>query len=119
MAFLSRMTRSFMLEQLNQEYVVTARVKGLSGAGVVWHAFRNIGVQLTTIIVLSYGGLLDGAVLTETVFSWPGFGQYLTTGLMNGDMNVVMACVVLVGTVFVTLNMVADTLYRLLDPRTR
>jgi peptide/nickel transport system permease protein len=119
MAFLSRMTRSFMLEQLNQEYVVTARVKGLSKGGVVWHAFRNIAVQLLTIVILSYGGLLDGAVLTETVFSWPGFGQYLTAGLMNGDMNVVLTCVVLVGAVFVTMNLVADTLYRVLDPRMR
>jgi peptide/nickel transport system permease protein len=119
MAFLSRMTRSFMLEQLNQEYVITARVKGLSRLKVVHHAFRNIQVQLVTIIILSYGGLLDGAVLTETVFAWPGFGQYLTAGLMNGDMNAVLACVLLVGILFVSLNLIADALYRVLDPRTR
>ena len=119
MAFISRMTRSFMLEQLNQEYVITARVKGLSRGKVIYHAFRNIKVQLITIIILSYGGLLDGAVLTETVFAWPGFGQYLTAGLMNSDMNAVLACVLLVGIVFVSLNLLADALYRLLDPRTR
>jgi peptide/nickel transport system permease protein len=119
MAFISRMTRSFMLEQLSQEYIITAKVKGLSRAQVVYHAFRNIKVQLVTIIILSYGGLLDGAVLTETVFAWPGFGQYLTTGLMNSDMNAVLACVLLVGVTFVTLNLLADALYRVLDPRTR
>jgi len=119
MAFISRMTRSFMLEQLSQEYVITARVKGLSRMQVVHHAFRNIKVQLLTIIILSYGGLLDGAVLTETVFAWPGFGQYLTAGLMNNDMNAVLACVLLVGVIFVSLNLFADALYRVLDPRTR
>ena len=119
MAYLSRMTRSFMLEQLGQEYVTAARVKGLSEWRVTMHAFRNIAVQLLTIVVLAYGGLLDGAVLTETVFGWPGFGQYLTTGLLAGDMNVVLTCTLLVGVVFLTLNLVADVLYRVLDPRTR
>ncbi len=119
MAYLSRMTRSFMLEQLGQEYVTTARIKGLSGWGVTLHAFRNIGVQLVTIIVLAYGGLLDGAVLTETVFGWPGFGQYLTSGLLAGDMNVVLTCTLLVGTIFLVLNLLSDALYRTLDPRTR
>lgn len=119
MAYLSRMTRSFMLDQLNQEYVTAARIKGLSEWRVTMHAFKNIGVQLLTVVVLAYGGLLDGAVLTETVFGWPGFGQYLTAGLMAGDMNVVLAGTLLVGLVFVTLNLVSDVLYRVLDPRTR
>jgi len=119
MAYLSRMTRSFMLDQLNQEYVTAARIKGLSEWRVTLHAFKNIGVQLLTVIVLAYGGLLDGAVLTETVFGWPGFGQYLTTGLLAGDMNVVLTGTLLVGLIFVTLNLVSDVLYRVLDPRTR
>ena len=119
MAYLSRMTRSFMLEQLSQEYVTTARIKGLSRFGVTMHAFRNIAVQLVTVIVLAYGGLLDGAVLTETVFGWPGFGQYLTSGLLAGDMNVVLTGTLLVGVIFLTLNLVSDVLYRTLDPRTR
>jgi peptide/nickel transport system permease protein len=118
-AYLSRMTRSFMLEQLAQEYVTTARIKGLSEWRVTMHAFRNIGVQLLTIIVLAYGGLLDGAVLTETVFGWPGFGQYLTTGLLAGDMNVVLTCTLLVGIIFLALNLASDVIYRALDPRTR
>lgn len=120
MAYISRMTRSFMLEQLGQEYVIAARVKGLSRARVIWrHAFRNILVQLITVIALAYAFLLEGAVLTETVFAWPGFGRYLTAGLLAGDMNAVLPCVLIVGVIFVALNLLADLLYRLLDPRTR
>jgi peptide/nickel transport system permease protein len=120
MAYLSRMTRSFMLDQLGQEYVIAARVKGLSRWQVVRrHAFRNILVQLITIIALAYAFLLEGAVLTETVFAWPGFGRYLTSGLLAGDMNAVLTCVLIVGTVFVALNLLSDLLYRLMDPRTR
>jgi peptide/nickel transport system permease protein len=120
MAYLSRMTRSFMLEQLSQEYIVAARVKGLSQRDVIWrHAFSNIRVQLATIIALTYGNLLEGAVLIETVFAWPGFGQYLTNNLLLGDMNAVMICVLIVGVIFVGLNVVTDVLYRVFDPRTR
>jgi peptide/nickel transport system permease protein len=119
-AFISRLTRSFMLEQLGQEYIVAARVKGLSRWAVVWrHAFRNIAVQLVTVLCLAYAFLLEGAVLTETVFGWPGFGRYLTTGLLAGDMNAVLACTLLIGLIFISLNLLSDVLYRLLDPRTR
>lgn len=118
MAYLSRMTRSFMLAQLSQEYILTARVKGLSERQVVWgHAFRNIRVQLLTIVALAYGGLLEGAVLTETVFGWPGFGSYLTGSLLLGDMNAVMGSVLVIGVLFVSLNLLADALYRVFDPR--
>lgn len=120
MAYISRMTRSFMLEQLGQEYIVAARVKGLSRWQVVRrHAFRNILVQLTTVIALAYAFLLEGAVLTETVFAWPGFGRYLTSGLLAGDMNAVLACVLIVGTIFIAVNLLTDLLYRVWDPRTR
>ena len=120
MAYISRMTRSFMLEQLGQEYIVAARVKGMSRWQVVWrHAFRNILVQLITVIALAYAFLLEGAVLTETVFAWPGFGRYLTSGLLAGDMNAVLACVLIIGIIFVGLNLLSDVLYRSLDPRTR
>ncbi len=119
-AYISRMTRSFMLEQLGQEYVIAARAKGAPQRRVVWkHAFANIRVQVLTIVALSYGGLLEGAVLTETVFGWPGFGQYLTSALIIGDMNVVVACTLIVGVLFIGINVVSDMLYRLLDPRTR
>lgn len=119
-AYISRMTRSFMLEQLSQEYILTARVKGLSELQVVWrHAFRNILVPLLTVVALAYGSLLEGAVLIETVFAWPGFGQYLTSSLMLGDMNAVMGCVLLIGLIFMALNLITDALYKVFDPRTR
>lgn len=120
LAYITRMTRSFMLDQLNQEYVITARVKGLSRTRTIWgHAFANIRVQLVTIVALAYGGLLEGAVLIETVFSWPGFGQYMTNNMLTGDMNAVMTCVLLVGVIFIALNLLSDLLYRVFDPRTR
>lgn len=117
-AYIARMTRSFMLEQLNQEYVVTARAKGVSEARIVWvHALRNISVPLVTVIALSYARLLEGAVLTETVFAWPGLGRYLTTALLAADMNAVLGATIVVGLVFVGINLLSDLLYRLLDPR--
>jgi peptide/nickel transport system permease protein len=120
LAYISRMTRSFMLEQLSAEYVVTARVKGLSEGRVIWgHAFRNILVPLITVIALSFGSLLEGSVLTEIVFSWPGIGQYITKALLAGDMNAVLGGTVVVGACFVALNLLSDILYRLLDPRAK
>lgn len=119
-AYITRMTRSFMLDQVNQEYITTARVKGLSQRATIWrHAFGNIRVQLVTIVALAYGSLLEGAVLIETVFAWPGFGQYLTSTLRMGDMNGLMTCVLLVGVIFIALNLISDLLYRVFDPRTR
>ena len=120
LAYIARMTRSFMLDQLNQEYVLTARVKGVSELAVIWrHAFRNVLVQLITIIGLTYASLLEGSVLTETVFSWPGIGQYITTSLFNGDMPAVLGGTIVVGVCFVGINMFSDLLYRLVDPRAR
>ncbi|TIQ82769.1 MAG: ABC transporter permease, partial [Mesorhizobium sp.] len=78
-AYISRMTRSFMLNELAQEYIVAARAKGLSETRIIWgHALRNAVVPMVTVIALSYAGLLEGSVLTETVFSWPGIGLYIT-----------------------------------------
>lgn len=120
LAYISRMTRSFMLEQLRQEYVTTARVKGLSEWRVVWsHAFRNITVPLITVVALSYAALLEGSVLTETVFAWPGLGLYITQSLLSADMNAVLGGTLVVGAVFIGLNQLSDLLYRLLDPRAR
>ncbi|MET3560369.1 peptide/nickel transport system permease protein [Bartonella japonica] len=120
MAYISRMTRGFMIEQLNQEYIITARVKGLSLMRTVWgHAFRNAAVQVITVVALSYAFLLEGAVLTETVFAWPGFGHYLTNALLAGDMNAVVGCTLLIGFIFVAINLFSDLLYRIFDPRTR
>ena len=120
LAYIARMTRSFMLDQLNQEYVLTARVKGVSESMVIWrHAFRNVQVQLITIIGLTYASLLEGSVLTETVFSWPGIGQYITRSLFNADMNAVLGGTIVVGVCFVGINMFSDLLYKLVDPRAR
>ena len=120
LAYISRMTRSFMLNELGQEYVVAARAKGLSEARIVWrHALRNAMVPLVTVIALSYAGLLEGSVLTETVFAWPGLGLYLTNSLQNADMNAVLGGTIVVGSVFIGLNLLSDLLYQLLDPRTR
>lgn len=120
LAYISRMTRGFMLEQLGQEYIVTARAKGLSERRVLWrHAFRNILVPLVTVVALSYASLLEGSVLTETVFAWPGIGAYITGSLLNIDMNAVLGGTLVVGTIFITLNLLADLLHRRLDPRTR
>ncbi|NLS05806.1 ABC transporter permease [Rhizobium sp. P32RR-XVIII] len=120
LAYISRMTRSFMLNELGQEYVVAARAKGLSETRVIWgHALRNAAVPLVTVIALSYAGLLEGSVLTETVFSWPGIGLYITNSLQNADMNAVLGGTIVIGTVFITINLLSDLLYRTLDPRTR
>ncbi len=120
LAYISRMTRSFMLDQLSQEYILTARVKGMPEWKVIWgHAFRNVLVQLITIIGLTYASLLEGSVLTETVFSWPGIGMYITNSLFNNDMNAVLGGTIVVGFCFVGINLLSDLLYRLVDPRVR
>ncbi|WP_319024794.1 ABC transporter permease [Nisaea sediminum] len=119
-AYISRMTRSFMLEQLSQEYITTARVKGISETQVIWrHALGNVLVPLITVIALSYAQLLEGSVLTETVFAWPGLGFYITNALLSADMAAVLGGTVVVGAVFVGLNLLSDLLYRLVDPRAR
>lgn len=120
LAYISRMTRSFMLEQLSQEYITTARVKGVPEWRVIWvHALGNVWVPLVTVIALSYANLLEGSVLTEIVFSWPGLGYYLTQSLLNADMNAVLGATMVVGAVFIGINLLSDLLYKLLDPRAR
>ncbi len=120
LAYISRMTRSFMLNELSQEYIVAARAKGLSEARIIWfHALRNAAVPLITVIALSYAGLLEGSVLTETIFSWPGLGLYITNSLQNADMNAVLGGTMVIGAVFIAINLLSDILYRTLDPRTR
>ncbi|MGF9563161.1 ABC transporter permease [Neorhizobium sp. JUb45] len=120
LAYISRMTRSFMLNELQQEYIVAARAKGLSETRIIWfHALRNAAVPLITVIALSYAGLLEGSVLTETIFSWPGLGLYITNSLQNADMNAVLGGTIIVGSVFIAINLLSDLLYRTLDPRTR
>lgn len=120
LAYISRMTRSLMLEQLRQEYILTARVKGLSELRVIWrHALGNTAVPLVTVIALSYANLLEGSVLTEIIFAWPGLGLYITNSLLNADMNAVLGGTIVVGCVFIGINLLSDVLYRTLDPRAR
>lgn len=120
LAYIARMTRGFMIDELSKEYVTTARIKGASEARVLWlHALPNIMVPLVTVIALSFGHLLEGAVLTETVFAWPGIGLYITSSLFTADMPAVLGGTLVVGLCFVALNKMAELLYPLLDPRTR
>ncbi|HRF90840.1 MAG TPA: ABC transporter permease [Desulfobacter postgatei] len=120
MAYLSRMTRSFMIEQLRQEYILTARVKGVKEWKVIWgHALGNCAIPLITVIALSFGSLLEGSVLTETVFAWPGLGLYLTNSLLNADMNAVLGSTIVVGAIFLGVNLFSDVLYKVMDPRAR
>lgn len=120
MAYISRMTRSFMLNELDQEYITAARAKGITETKIIWgHALRNAAVPLVTVIALSYAGLLEGSVLTETVFAWPGLGMYITNSLQNADMNAVLGGTIIIGSVFIAINLLSDLLYRVLDPRTR
>ena len=120
LAYITRMTRAFMLDALAGEFIVTARAKGLSAARILWrHAFGNISVRLVTVLALAYAGLLEGAVVTETVFSWPGLGNYLTVSLLNADMNAVLGATLVIGLIYLLLNLFADFAYKLLDPRVR
>ena len=120
LAYICRMTRSLMLEQLNHEYLITARVKGLSERRVIWrHAFGNIQVPLITVVALAFANILEGSVLTETVFAWPGIGRYITTALLAADMNAVLGGTIVVGLVYIGMNLLSDLLYRIVDPRAR
>lgn len=119
-AYVSRMTRSFMITELQQQYVIAARVKGMSEARVIWrHALRNAIMPMVTVIALSYMHLLEGSVLTETIFAWPGLGRYLTNALLNADMNAVLGGTLVVGAVFIGVNLFSDIIGRLADPRAR
>ena len=120
LAYISRMTRSLMLGQLRQEYILTARVKGVPERRVIWkHAMGNILVPLLTVIALSYGNLLEGSVLTETVFAWRCLGLYITDSIFGQDMPAVLGGTIVVGAIFIIINLLTDVAYRVLDPRAR
>jgi peptide/nickel transport system permease protein len=120
LAYISRMTRSLMLSQLRQEYMLTARVKGVPERRIIWkHAMGNIMVPLLTVIALSYGYLLEGSVLTETVFTWRGLGLYITDSIFGQDLPAVMGGTIVVGFVYIIINTLTDVLYRFLDPRAK
>jgi peptide/nickel transport system permease protein len=118
LAILTRITRSAMLEVLSQDYVRTARAKGQTERVVIWrHALKNALLPVVTIIGLQFGTLLGGAILTETIFSWPGIGSWIYEGIINRDYPVVQGGVVFVAFVFVLINLLVDLSYALLDPR--
>jgi ABC-type dipeptide/oligopeptide/nickel transport system permease component len=119
-AIISRLTRSGMLEVLGREYVVTARAKGVAEAAVVSkHALKNALIPVVTVVGLQYGFLLGGAVVTETIFAWPGVGRLAMTSILQRDYPVVQGCVLLVAVLFVLINLAVDLLYGWLDPRIR
>jgi ABC-type dipeptide/oligopeptide/nickel transport system permease component len=119
-AILIRMTRSGLLEVVGEGYIATARAKGLPERRVIFpHAIRNATIPIITIVGLEFGTLLGGAVITETVFSFPGIGRLLVTSIQLRDYAVVQACVVVISTAFVLVNLVVDLLYGYLDPRVR
>jgi peptide/nickel transport system permease protein len=118
MAIIARMTRSSMVEVLSQDYVRTARAKGLVQRSVIWkHALRNAMLPVITVIGLSFGTLLSGAVLTETIFAWSGIGSWIYEGIFQRDYPVVQSGVLLVSLVFVLVNLIVDVSYAAFDPR--
>ena len=120
MAIIARMTRSSMLEVLRQDYIRTARAKGLKEYLVTTrHALKNASLPVVTIIGLQVGFLLSGAILTETIFSWPGIGRWVFEAILNRDYPVVQGITLVVAFIFVAVNLLVDVLYAALDPRIR
>lgn len=119
-AILARMTRSAMLEVLSQDYIRTARAKGLNQRMVIFkHALRNALIPVVTVAGLQFGTLLEGAVITETVFAWPGIGQLLVGSILARDYPVVQGAVLLIAVAFILINLLVDLLYSTIDPRIR
>jgi len=119
-ALVARLTRSSMLEILNRDFVRTGRAKGLSeGRVVVRHALKNAAIPVITVIGLQIGTLLGGAVITESVFAWPGMGKLIVDAIFFRDFPVVQTVLIFAATVFVVINLVVDLLYTVIDPRIR
>ncbi len=120
LALVVRVTRAAIIEEMRRDYVRTARGKGLSERNVIiHHALRNVLIPLVTILGLAFAGLLSGAVMTETVFDWPGLGQYLVKAAVNLDYPAIQGGTLLIAAIYVLLNLVVDILYGVLDPRVR
>jgi peptide/nickel transport system permease protein len=119
-ARITRLTRSGMLEVLNQDYIRTAKAKGVSDPPVVWkHALKNAAIPIVTIVGIELGTLLGGSVITETIFAWPGVGRLSVQAIYNRDYPVVQAAVFLLATTFILVNLLVDLVYTYLDPRIR
>jgi len=120
LAIIARMTRSSMLEVLGEDYIRTARAKGLSGLRVIGlHAFRNALIPVVTVIGLQIGVLFTGAILTETIFSWPGVGKWMIEAINRRDYPVLQGGLLLLGTVVMTVNLLVDIAYGVINPRIR
>jgi peptide/nickel transport system permease protein len=119
-AILTRMVRTSMLEELGQDYIRTARAKGLSEGVVVYHhALRNALNPVLTVLGLQFGSLLSGAIVTETIFGWPGLGRLTLSAISNRDYALVQGCILAIGLTYVAVNLITDSLYSLADPRVR
>ena len=119
-AILTRMVRTSMLEELGQDYIRTARAKGLSERAIVYrHALRNAMLPVLTVIGLQFGALLAGAIVTETIFSWPGIGRLTIQAIGNRDYYLVQGCILAIGLTYVLVNFFTDLLYSVANPRVR
>ncbi|HEX4023043.1 MAG TPA: nickel ABC transporter permease [Acidobacteriaceae bacterium] len=119
-AILTRMVRTTMLEELGQDYIRTARAKGLSERAVVFrHALPNAMIPLLTVLGLQFGTLLAGAIVTETIFSWPGLGRLTISAISNRDYPLVQGCILTIGLTYVLVNLLTDVLYGVVNPRVR
>ena len=119
-AIITRMVRASMLEELSQDYIRTARAKGLSETKVVFfHALRNALIPVLTVVGLQFGSLLAGAIVTETIFGWPGIGRLTLSAISNRDYALVQGCILTIGLTYVVVNLLTDTAYLLADPRMR
>ena len=120
MALVARLTRSSMLEILGRDFIRTARAKGLAERAVILrHALRNAAVPLLTVLGLQIGTLLGGAVITESVFAWPGMGKLVVDAIFFRDFPVVQTVLILSATIFVLINLLVDLVYTVIDPRIR
>ena len=119
-AILTRMVRTAMLEELGQDYIRTARAKGLTENAVVYrHALRNALIPILTVVGLQFGSLLSGAIVTETIFSWPGIGRLTLSAISNRDYALVQGCILAVGLTYVAVNLLTDVAYTVANPRMR
>jgi peptide/nickel transport system permease protein len=119
-AILTRMVRTSMLEELSHDYIRTARAKGLPKRTVVyWHALRNAMIPIITVLGLQFGALLAGAIVTETIFSWPGIGRLTIQAISNRDYYLVQGCILAIGLTYVAVNFLTDLLYSAVNPRVR
>jgi ABC-type dipeptide/oligopeptide/nickel transport system permease component len=119
-AILTRMVRTAMLEELGQDYIRTARAKGLTERRVVYrHALRNALIPVLTVVGLQFGSLLAGAIVTETIFSWPGIGRLTLSAISNRDYALVQGCILAVGLTYVGVNLLTDIAYTIANPRMR